>query len=125
MTYEGYEAYDRGVREGLFIKDIQGNNYLGQVWPGPTYFPDFLNPNTQSYWTDQMKDFLSLANADGIWIDMNEVSMICIHRFDVDLFIFSLLFRFQISVIVMDMVKSVSILATVHVPVITHKWFAA
>jgi alpha-D-xyloside xylohydrolase len=47
MVYSGYEAYDRGVKEGLFIKDIQGNNYLGQVWPGPTYFPDFLNPGTQ------------------------------------------------------------------------------
>jgi alpha-D-xyloside xylohydrolase len=78
MTYEGYEAYDRGVREGLFIKDVQGNNYLGQVWPGPTHYPDFFNPNTQSYWTDQLKDFLSLANADGIWIDMNEVKYILV-----------------------------------------------
>eukprot|EP01039_Chlorochromonas_danica_P004765 gene4765-5225_t len=77
MVYSGYEAYDRGVKEDLFIKDLNGNNYLGQVWPGPTYFPDFLNPGAQSYWTDQIKDFHNIVPADGIWIDMNEVSNFC------------------------------------------------
>lgn len=47
MVSSGYDAYDKGVKEGIFIKDIAGNYYLGQVWPGPTYFPDFLNPSTQ------------------------------------------------------------------------------
>lgn len=47
MVYGGYEAYERGVKEDLFIKDVKGNYYLGQVWPGPTYFPDFFHPNTQ------------------------------------------------------------------------------
>lgn len=85
MVYPGYEAYDRGVREGLFVKDLTGGNYLGQVWPGPTYFPDFLHPNIQSYWTDQLKDFLGLASVDGIWIDMNEVisSLCCIFHGEV------------------------------------------
>lgn len=32
MVYPGYEAYDRGVKEDLFIKDLKGNNFLGQVW---------------------------------------------------------------------------------------------
>lgn len=32
MVYPGYEAYERGVKEDLFIKDIKGNNFLGQVW---------------------------------------------------------------------------------------------
>jgi alpha-glucosidase (family GH31 glycosyl hydrolase) len=63
-----------GVKEDLFVKDLTGGYYLGQVWPGPTYFPDFFHPATQSYWTDQMKSFLGLAKVDGIWIDMNEVS---------------------------------------------------
>jgi hypothetical protein len=30
MVYSGYDAYDRGVKEGLFIKDIKGGYYLGQ-----------------------------------------------------------------------------------------------
>ncbi len=47
MVYSGYEAYERGIKEELFIKDVKGNFYLGQVWPGPTYFPDFFHPNSQ------------------------------------------------------------------------------
>lgn len=47
MVYEGYDAYDQGMKQDVFIKDITGKPYLGQVWPGPTYFPDFLHPNAQ------------------------------------------------------------------------------
>ncbi len=44
-----------------------------QVWPGVTYFPDFLNPATQPWWTAQFRRFKEqLLNYDGIWIDMNE-----------------------------------------------------
>lgn len=77
MIYDNYPAYDQGIAQDIFVKDIQGNNYLGQVWPGPTYFPDFLNPNAQSYWTDQFEDFHASLPIDGVWIDMNEVSNFC------------------------------------------------
>lgn len=77
MVYPGYNAYERGVKENLFIKDIQGNDHLSQVWPGPTHMPDFLHPKAQSYWTDMLKEFHDLAPVDGIWIDMNEISNFC------------------------------------------------
>ena len=41
-----------------------------QVWPGPTYFPDFFHPLSQSYWTDQLALFFDLVPYDGLWIDM-------------------------------------------------------
>lgn len=77
MVYAGYEAYEKGIKEDLFIKDIKGNYYLGQVWPGPTYFPDFLHPSAQSYWTEQLNNFHNMVEVDGIWIDMNEISNFC------------------------------------------------
>ena len=73
MVQEGYDAYTQGVEKDLFIKDLSGGYYLGQVWPGPTYFPDFLHPSAQDYWTAQLKSFWNMAQPDGIWIDMNEV----------------------------------------------------
>ena len=45
--YVGYDAYEKGLANGLFVKDITGASYLGQVWPGPTHFPDFFNPEIQ------------------------------------------------------------------------------
>ncbi|KAG2781014.1 hypothetical protein Pcac1_g9204 [Phytophthora cactorum] len=37
----------------IFIKDTSGKPYLGQVWPGPTVFPDFFHPNVKSYWASR------------------------------------------------------------------------
>jgi alpha-glucosidase (family GH31 glycosyl hydrolase) len=74
MVQQGYDAYTEGVAKDLFVKDIQGNNYMAQVWPGPVHFPDFLHPSAQDYWTEQLKAFWNMAQPDGLWIDMNEVS---------------------------------------------------
>mmetsp|Transcript_2439 Transcript_2439/g.2533 ORF Transcript_2439/g.2533 Transcript_2439/m.2533 type:complete len:936 (+) Transcript_2439:46-2853(+) len=77
MTYSGYDAYEKGLQLDVFIKDLQGNNYYGQVWPGPTHFPDFFHPKAQDYWTEQLTNFHTLAGNDGVWIDMNEISNFC------------------------------------------------
>ncbi|GAB9477114.1 Family 31 glycoside hydrolase, partial [Globisporangium polare] len=47
-------AYTKGLELDIFIKDTAGKPYLGQVWPGPTVFPDFFHPKTYSYWLDQL-----------------------------------------------------------------------
>jgi len=77
MAMSGYDAYEQGVKDDIFVKDIKGNNYLGQVWPGPVNFPDFLNPKSVNYWTQQIQNFHNKINFDGVWIDMNEVSNFC------------------------------------------------
>mmetsp|Transcript_21605 Transcript_21605/g.22362 ORF Transcript_21605/g.22362 Transcript_21605/m.22362 type:complete len:969 (+) Transcript_21605:105-3011(+) len=77
MIYSGYAAYENGLKQGVFVKDIQQNYYLGQVWPGPTYFPDFLHPNIENYWTTELQNFYNDVPVDGLWIDMNEVSNFC------------------------------------------------
>jgi alpha-glucosidase (family GH31 glycosyl hydrolase) len=68
MVKDGYEPYDQGLKSNAFIKDMNGDNYLGQVWPGVTVFPDFFNPQTQDYWTDQFETFLNLVDAVGVVI---------------------------------------------------------
>uniref|UniRef100_K3WMK3 Maltase n=1 Tax=Globisporangium ultimum (strain ATCC 200006 / CBS 805.95 / DAOM BR144) TaxID=431595 RepID=K3WMK3_GLOUD len=70
-------AYSRGLELDVFIKDTKGKPYLGQVWPGPTVFPDFFHPNASSYWSEQLNKFHKVLPFDGIWLDMNELANFC------------------------------------------------
>uniref|UniRef100_A0A4W5R3K0 Lysosomal alpha-glucosidase n=1 Tax=Hucho hucho TaxID=62062 RepID=A0A4W5R3K0_9TELE len=67
-----YPPFDEGQRRGVFIRNSTGQTLIGKVWPGPTAFPDFTNPETQSWWEDCIREFHSRVPLDGLWIDMNE-----------------------------------------------------
>ncbi|KAG3230574.1 hypothetical protein PI124_g24327, partial [Phytophthora idaei] len=70
-------AYTKGLSMDIFIKDTSGKPYLGQVWPGPTVFPDFFHPNAKSYWGEQIQLMYKSYDFDGLWIDMNELANFC------------------------------------------------
>ncbi|KAG0363319.1 hypothetical protein BGZ54_008209, partial [Gamsiella multidivaricata] len=75
----GYEPYDSGMQEDVFIKTLTGKPIEGRVWPGQTYFPDFFNTNeTWQYWQRQLgKTEEALGVNVYPWIDMNEPSNFC------------------------------------------------
>lgn len=77
MAYGNYSTLERGLAQDVFLKDEQKENYLAQVWPGPVYFPDFLNPKTKEWWAAEVAEFYEKVPFDGLWIDMNEVSNFC------------------------------------------------
>ncbi|NXL92505.1 LYAG glucosidase, partial [Alectura lathami] len=67
-----YRPYDDGLKRGVFIRNATGQPLIGKVWPGPTAFPDFTNPETHEWWHNMVKDFHAQVPFDGMWIDMNE-----------------------------------------------------
>lgn len=73
-----YEPYLTGKDLDVFVKNADGSEYVGQVWPGYTTFPDWWHPNITDYWGKELIAWMGLLELDGIWIDMNEPSSFCL-----------------------------------------------
>eukprot|EP00884_Botryococcus_braunii_P020446 jgi/Botrbrau1/7085/Bobra.0165s0107.1 len=74
---DGYSAYMQGQDMDIWIKDITGRPYVGQLWPGGVNFPDFMSPQGQSWWRQQLEAMYRQLPFDGLWLDMNEPSNYC------------------------------------------------
>lgn len=70
---KGYGAYERGLKDDIFLKYPDGKNYSGQVWPGWTHFPDFTSEAGREWWKKELK-FFAETGVDGFWNDMNEIA---------------------------------------------------
>lgn len=70
---EGYNPYEDGCKENIFIKYPDGTYYEGQVWPGWCNFPDFTDPKCREWWQKQLKQYTELG-VTGYWNDMNEIA---------------------------------------------------
>lgn len=66
-----YAIYQSGTANDAWVKNTNGKEYHGKVWPGDCVFPDFTVPKTRNWWSGLYKDFLS-NGVDGVWNDMNE-----------------------------------------------------
>lgn len=71
---QGYAPYDSGIAGDHFLKRPDGALYVGQVWPGPSVFPDFTRRDTRAWWGTLYRDFVA-AGIAGFWNDMNEPSI--------------------------------------------------
>lgn len=71
----GYQVYEQGKENGYFCADKDGNDFVGDVWPGGCVFPDFTNKQVRSWWAELNKEFLNLG-VKGIWNDLNEPSIL-------------------------------------------------
>lgn len=68
-----WDVYATGVEQGHFLKDEGGQPYEGEVWPGPSVFPDFSDPAARDHWASLVPRTLG-EGVSGLWIDMNEPS---------------------------------------------------
>ncbi|KAF8062769.1 alpha-glucosidase [Scenedesmus sp. PABB004] len=75
---KGYRAFEEGSRDRVWITDESGVDYMGQVWPGKTVYPDYLdNPRTSAWLTRELRHMHEQVPYDGLWLDMNEASSFC------------------------------------------------
>lgn len=70
-----YRLYEQGVEEKRFCTDPGGDVEVGVVWPGRAAFPDFTDPATRHWWSEQYRT-LTDAGVGGVWHDMNEPTSI-------------------------------------------------
>ncbi|TKA66386.1 hypothetical protein B0A49_05813, partial [Cryomyces minteri] len=75
---DAYATYNRGNSSGVFLTNPDGSQYIGEVWPGYTVFPDWHSGNAVPWWTNEMQTWYQDIAFDGIWIDMSEVSSFCV-----------------------------------------------
>jgi alpha-glucosidase len=71
---QGYMPYDTGIAGDNFVKAADGKTFVGEVWPGPSVFPDFTRASTRDWWGGLYKDFHD-AGIAGFWNDMDEPSV--------------------------------------------------
>ncbi len=70
---EGYEVAESGTAAGIFCHNPEGQPYVGFVWPGRTWFPDYSLPEGRDWWAKYSKAFRE-SGFDGAWLDMNDPS---------------------------------------------------
>ena len=74
VANQGYSPYDTGKAGNHFVKNPDGTDFIGIVWPGPAVFPDFTRAQTREWWGGLYTDFVKDGVA-GFWNDMNEPSV--------------------------------------------------
>lgn len=75
---DNYTIYENGHSKGAFMKNADGSEYIGSVWPGYTVFPDWHAEQAQAWWTDSLLSHHDNVPWSGIWIDMSEASSFCV-----------------------------------------------
>ena len=69
----GFTVAESGQAADIFCRNPEGQPYVGFVWPGRTWFPDFSLPEARDWWASYAKAF-RISGFDGAWLDMNDPS---------------------------------------------------
>ncbi|EME46003.1 glycoside hydrolase family 31 protein [Dothistroma septosporum NZE10] len=76
---DAYAPWQRGADLGIWIRDPTTDDfYYGNNWPGFSSWADWLLPQSQNWWTNEVKTWHGDVPFDGIWIDLSEASSFCV-----------------------------------------------
>jgi alpha-glucosidase len=73
-TDRRYAVCREGLAQDVFCKYPDGRLFVGPVWPGNCYFPDFSSPRARAWWGGLYRALLDdvAPGLAGVWNDMNE-----------------------------------------------------
>ena len=71
----GYPPFDSGAAGDHFLKNPDGTLYQGEVWPGPSVFPDYASAAARAWWGGLYEELYDKTGVAGFWNDMNEPSV--------------------------------------------------
>ncbi|MFC3799509.1 glycoside hydrolase family 31 protein [Cohnella sp. GCM10012308] len=66
-----YAPYIEGTKKDYFCRKLEGEVFIGNVWPGASAFPDFTEEQVRAWWGEKHRYYTELG-IHGIWNDMNE-----------------------------------------------------
>ncbi|XP_037029442.1 neutral alpha-glucosidase AB-like [Bradysia coprophila] len=74
---DSYQYYRDNTNLDYYVKDKDGNDFVGYCWPGDSSYVDYFNPEARRFYADQfrLENFAENAEDTGIWNDMNEPSV--------------------------------------------------
>lgn len=76
-----YAVYKSGIAKDCFLHKSDGSLFVGTVWPGPSVFPNFLNPKVRQWWGDLHASLLKEGVA-AVWNDLNEPQVFLYAEYD-------------------------------------------
>lgn len=72
-----WAVYREVTQQGLAVKNIYGQTFTGNCWPGQSVWTDYLNPKARAWWASRFAFDKYTETGDHLWIwnDMNEPSV--------------------------------------------------
>uniref|UniRef100_A0A671XDE0 Glucosidase alpha, neutral C n=1 Tax=Sparus aurata TaxID=8175 RepID=A0A671XDE0_SPAAU len=73
----GWLLYNEAREGGHFVRDREGQIYLGSCWPGACSYLDFSNPDTRAWYSGcfSLEEYKGSTPSLFLWNDMNEPSV--------------------------------------------------
>mmetsp|Transcript_165875 Transcript_165875/g.527382 ORF Transcript_165875/g.527382 Transcript_165875/m.527382 type:complete len:974 (+) Transcript_165875:62-2983(+) len=74
---ENYTIFTQMRDAGLLTRSLNGSDYEGFCWPGPSFYPDFCNPEARALWATFFQPEVYPHSRPELytWNDMNEPSV--------------------------------------------------
>ncbi|MDD4842199.1 MAG: glycoside hydrolase family 31 protein [Sphaerochaetaceae bacterium] len=73
IKVDSYDVCTDGLKKNIFCQNSEQLPYVGFVWPGASYFPDFFTRAGSLWWAEKTR-ILAEKGLDAFWIDMNDPS---------------------------------------------------